>query len=58
MPGWCFAYPEGRDENNWISAHEHGRQVMQSTLGERVVSSVIDDLTPENVYAKLDASAG
>ncbi|MGI6695863.1 MAG: BMP family ABC transporter substrate-binding protein [Christensenellales bacterium] len=53
-----FAYPEGRDENNWISAHEHGRQVMQSTLGERVVSSVIDDLTPENVYAKLDASAG
>ncbi len=52
-----FAYPEGRREDSWTGAHEHGRQVMQSTLGEQVTSSFIDGLTPENVYEKLDESA-
>lgn len=52
-----FAYPEGRREDNWIGAHEHGRQVMQSALGAQVESRVVDGLTPENVYQKLDESA-
>ncbi len=53
-----FAYPEGRTDDNWIGAHEHGRQVMQSTLGDKVIASMVDGLTPENVYEKLDESAG
>lgn len=52
-----FAYPEGRQSDNWTGAHEHGRQVMQSTLGDQVVSSCIDGLTPENIYQKLEESA-
>ena len=45
-----FAYEEGRTEENWIGAHEKGRQQMQETLGSEVSSSYIDGLTPENSY--------
>jgi len=52
-----FAYPPGRSEDNWIGAHEEGRQVMQATLSERVTSSFVEGLTPENIYERLNASA-
>ena len=48
-----FAYPAGRTEDNWIGAHEQGRQAMQEKLGEQVVSSFVDGLTPANMYEKL-----
>ena len=52
-----FAYGEGRREDNWIGAHEQGRQVMQETLGDQVISGFVDGLTPENVYERLSESA-
>ncbi|NLW20630.1 MAG: BMP family ABC transporter substrate-binding protein [Clostridiales bacterium] len=52
-----FAYPEGRAEDNWLGAHELGRQVMQEKLGEQVVSSYIDGLTPANMYERLNEEA-
>lgn len=52
-----FAYPAGRSGDNWIGAHEEGRQVMQEKLGEQVVSSFIDGLSASNMYEKLNDQA-
>lgn len=52
-----FAYEEGRTEENWIGAHEKGRQQMQETLGSEVSSSYIDGLTPENSYNLISEHA-
>ena len=52
-----FAYAAGREEDNWLGAHEAGRQVMQEALGEQVISSFADGLTPENVYGRLHEEA-
>ncbi len=55
--GVVFAYPAGRAEDNWLGAHERGRQEMQEELGDRVTSSFIDGLSPHNVYEKLAEQA-
>lgn len=52
-----FAYPAGRTEDNWIGAHELGRQQMQEELGEQVQSTFIDGLSAHNMYEKLSESA-
>lgn len=52
-----FAYPAGRTEDNWIGAHEWGRQQMQMKLGDQVESSYIDGLSVSNVYEKLTEQA-
>ena len=52
-----FAYPAGRTQDNWIGAHELGRQTMQSKLGDQVTSSFIDGLSAGNMYEKLSAQA-
>lgn len=52
-----FAYPAGRTEDNWLGAHEWGRQQMQEKLGEQVESSFIDGLSTANVYEKLSEQA-
>ena len=48
-----FAYAQGRTQSNWIGAHEKGRLEMQEELGDSVVSTVLDGLTPENAYQLL-----
>ncbi|MDD4080104.1 MAG: hypothetical protein PHP02_01650 [Eubacteriales bacterium] len=52
-----FAYATGREEDNWLGAHEAGRRVMQEAFGEQVMSSFVDNLTPENVYDRLNEEA-
>lgn len=52
-----FAYPAGRTEDNWIGAHERGRQAMQEKLGEQITSSYIDGLSPINMAAMLTEHA-
>ena len=52
-----FAYPAGRTEDNWIGAHELGRQQMQEELGEQVQSTFIDGLSAHNMYERLSESA-
>lgn len=52
-----FAFPAGRMEDNWIGAHELGRQQMQEKLGDQVESICIDGLSVSNVYEKLTAQA-
>ncbi len=49
----AFAYEKGRTDDNWIGAHEKGRQVMQQEMGDRVETIVVDGLTPENGYEEL-----
>ena len=53
-----FAYPAGRTDENWIGAHETGRQTMQEKLGDEVTSDYIDGLSPSNMYEKLSEQAG
>ena len=52
-----FAYPAGRTEDNWIGAHELGRQQMQEELSDQVHSSFIDGLSAHNMYEKLSEGA-
>ena len=52
-----FAYPAGRTQDNWIGAHELGRQTMQNKLGDQVTSSFIDGLSAGNMHEKLSAQA-
>ncbi|MDI9520915.1 MAG: BMP family ABC transporter substrate-binding protein [Bacillota bacterium] len=52
-----FAYPAGRTEDNWIGAHEWGRQQMQEKLSDQVHSACIDGLSVSNVYNKLTEQA-
>ncbi|MGI6725856.1 MAG: BMP family ABC transporter substrate-binding protein [Christensenellales bacterium] len=52
-----FAYPAGRTQDNWIGAHELGRQTMQNKLGDQVTSSFIDGLSAGNMHKKLSAQA-
>lgn len=52
-----FAYPAGRTEDNWIGAHELGRQRMQEELGKQVLSTYIDGLSAHNMYEELSKHA-
>ncbi len=52
-----FAYEEGRTEDNWIGAHEKGRQEMQAALGDAVRSEYLDGLSPENAYELMTEHA-
>ncbi|NLX82885.1 MAG: BMP family ABC transporter substrate-binding protein [Clostridiales bacterium] len=52
-----FAYPAGRTEDNWIGAHELGRQHMQEELGKQVLSTYIDGLSAHNMYEELSSQA-
>lgn len=52
-----FAYPPGRTQDNWIGAHERGRQAMQANLGEQVQSTCLDGLTSRNIYERLSKEA-
>lgn len=56
-PEILFAYEAGRTEDNWIGAHEKGREEMQEVLGEEVSSSYLDGLTPENAYTLITEHA-
>ncbi len=48
-----FAYEEGKTAENWIGAHDRGRQEMEEALGDRVTTLVLNDLTPETCYQRL-----
>lgn len=52
-----FVYEEGREQDNWISAHETGRQEMQAALGDAVRSEFLDGLTPDNAYGLMTEHA-
>lgn len=52
-----FAYEQGRTEENWIGAHEKGRVQMQWEMGDRVESSMLDNLTVDNCYEELSQHA-
>ncbi len=52
-----FAYGPGRTDTNWLGAHEHGRQAVETALGDRVTTGCIDGLTNENSYALLSEKA-
>lgn len=53
----CFAYEQGRREDNWIGAHEKGRLKMQEEMGDRITSFALDDLTVDNCYEELSKHA-
>lgn len=53
-----FAYETGRTENNWIGLHEKGRVAMEQELKDRVQTTRLDDLTPDNCYEALSETAG
>ena len=57
-PKIVFAYSGERAENNWLGAHEQGRLAMQSELGERVSSQVLDLPDREDAYELLCEQAG
>lgn len=52
-----FAYAEGRKADNWLGAHEQGRETMQQKLGEQVESSFIDGLYAHNIHEQLSLKA-
>ncbi len=52
-----FAYEEGLEENNWIGAHEKGRQAVQEALSSQVQTMTLKDLNELNCYEALTQNA-
>jgi len=57
-PKIVFAYAGERAQNNWLGSHEQGRLAMQTELGDKVDSRVLDLQDREDAYDMLTAEAG
>ncbi|MBA4347253.1 MAG: hypothetical protein C0413_00145 [Clostridiales bacterium] len=57
-PKIVFAYAGERAQNSWLGAHEQGRLAMQTELGDKVDSRVLDLQDREDAYDMLSTEAG